>query len=287
MSVLVWPQRPTAGSCGNVPHPNQTTSCQQASQKKPEGAWRPYTGADWSLVALPLAHPPPYRDLRTGASSTDKDRMDLQPAAGPWGGQPGARGCRREGPLFSLLKGGLRKAGSMIFPRSLSRAREREHLCCGLCSGCGSGHSLGLASAKDSPVWRRLRPAGPWVGPLAGQLMRAATGLHPGDREPEPGRGARKGLRLRCQWLSQSTVCAKGLEKALATQQVDPGATAPSPQAPGPRAPPFPPLLFKTGLCGYLSVLPACSSRLQSNADITRPGLLILPLTLFCHLVHH
>lgn len=124
-------------------------------------------------------------------------------------------------------------------------------------------------------------------GPLAGQLMRAATGLHPGDREPEPGRGARKGLRLRCQWLSQSTVCAKGLEKALATQQVDPGATAPSPQAPGPRAPPFPPLLFKTGLCGYLSVLPACSSRLQSNADITRPGLLILPLTLFCHLVHH
>lgn len=165
MSVLVWPQRPTAGSCGNAPHPNQTTSCQQASQKKPEGAWRPYTGADWSLVALPLAHPPPYRDLRTGASSTDKDRMDLQPAASPWGGQPGARGCRREGPLFSLLKGGLRKAGSMIFPRSLSRAREREHLCCGLCSGCGSGHSLGLASAKDSPVWRRLRPAGPWVGP--------------------------------------------------------------------------------------------------------------------------
>lgn len=88
--------------------------------------------------------------------------------------------------------------------------------------------------------WRQLKtalcgggssPLARGWGPLAGQLMRVATGPHRRDREPEPGRGARKGLRLGCQWLSQSTVCAEGLEKSLATQQVDPGATAPSPQA--------------------------------------------------------
>jgi hypothetical protein len=78
--------------------------------------------------------------------------MHLQPAAGPEGGRPGARGRRREGPLFSPLKGGLRKAGSVIFPRSASGTREQEPLCSGLCPGRHSGHSLGLASAGDSPA---------------------------------------------------------------------------------------------------------------------------------------
>lgn len=77
----------------------------------------------------------------------------------------------------------------MIFPRSLSRAREWEHLCGGLCAGCGSGHSLGLASAGDGPAWRRCWRAGPLVG-------RSGWPADEGDREPRPRRGARKSLRL-------------------------------------------------------------------------------------------
>lgn len=117
--------------------------------------------------------------------------MDRQPAAGPRGGQPGARGHRREGPLFSPLKGGLRKAGPVIFPRSLSRAREWEHLCRGLGSGCGSGHSLGLASAGDSPAWRELWAAGRLVGP-------AGWPAAEGSRWPPPrrqGAQARQGSK--------------------------------------------------------------------------------------------
>lgn len=189
--------------------------------------------------------------------------MDRQPAAGPRGGQPGARGHRREGALFSPLKGGLRKAGSVIFPRSLSRAREWQHLCGRLSSGCGSGHSLGLASAG---------PLAGWGGPRAGLLLRAAAALLPGVREPRPGRGARKSPRLGCQWASPSTVCAEELEQALATQQAGQGATAP---CSGPKHLPFP-SASHTGTCGQLPVpSPAHSPWLWGTAALIFPGPLL------------
>ena len=53
-----------------------------------------------------------------------------------------------------------------------------------------------------------------------------------------------------------STVCAKGLREALVMQQVGLGATAPPPQIPGPKAPPFL-LPLETGLCEHLSAPPA------------------------------
>ena len=79
----------------------------------------------------------------------------------------------------------------MIFPRSLSRAREWQHLCRGLCAGRSSGHSLGLASAGDSPAWRRLWPAGLPVGP-------SGWPAEEGSRWPPPrtqGAQARKGSK--------------------------------------------------------------------------------------------
>ena len=80
-----------------------------------------------------------------GANHTDKGRM-----IGRLHGHPGQiTRClmpQREEILFSALKGKLGKAITVIIPRSCSRAREWEHLCPQLCSGCSSGHSLGDVS---------------------------------------------------------------------------------------------------------------------------------------------
>ena len=53
----------------------------------------------------------------------------------------GTCGHSRAESILSPLRGGLRKAGSVIF-LSWSRAKEWEHLGSQRCSGCGSGHSL-------------------------------------------------------------------------------------------------------------------------------------------------
>lgn len=185
--------------------------------------------------------------------------MDRQPAPGPWGGQPGTGGHGEEGPLFSLLKGGLRKAGSMMFPRSLSRAREWEHLCCGLCSGPGSGRSLGPAAAGARPAWRRLWPAGPRVGP-SGWPAEVAAGAPPWRQGAQARQGSRGRPEARGRGSSPSTVCAQRLEKALAMPQAGPAATAPP--HPGP---------FKMGICEHRLVPSGCLSWLQGNGGIICP----------------
>lgn len=164
MSVPVSLQCPTQGSCTAAPsQPDHFLSVSQPEKARRNADLRQ------GLIGASAAPSQPTR-LLTGTFGQEpaahKGRMDRQPAAGPQGGQPGAHSRRREGPLFSPLKGGLRKAGSVIFPRSSSRAREWEHLCPALCSGRGSGRSLGLASAGDSPAWRSFWLAGRRVGPV-------------------------------------------------------------------------------------------------------------------------
>lgn len=120
---------------------------------------------------------PPYRDLgwdpapQTRAAWTGRLWLALR------AGSQVPVAWQRSRPPFSLLKGEFTRAGSMSFPRSLLGAREWEHLCPGLCPGCSSGHSLGLASAGDSPTWRGL----------------CLAGLHPREREPGQARGGRAG----------------------------------------------------------------------------------------------
>ena len=102
----------------------------------------------------------------------------------------------------------------------------------------------------------------------SGWLRREPLAAAPGDREPRPGREQGKGLRLGHQvngGSSPSTLCAKGLEKALVTQKVGLGATASPPQTPGREVPPFL-LPLETSLCGHLSAPPpACPSSLQGT----------------------
>ena len=124
------------------------------------------------------AHLPPHTHLETGDKHTDKGQ-DWRPALVP--GQ--ITRClmpRREEILFSPLKGKLGKASSMIIPRSCSRAREWEHLCPGLCSGCGSSHSLG--------EWGHQLESRCLEEALAGRLRREPLATASGDGEPRPGR---------------------------------------------------------------------------------------------------
>lgn len=145
-------------------------------------------------------------------------------------------------------------------------------------------------SVPWAPSWTRLRPqSGAGVSwrqpcmegslacrpargaPLAGRRRRAATGLLPGDREPRPGRGARKGLRLGSRWSPPTTVCAEEPATALATQWVGPGAGL---SVPGPLDPKHlpSPSAFQHRHCGHLSVPPpACPPCLRGNVDAIRP----------------
>lgn len=241
MSVPVSLQCPTQGSC--PASPSQPDHFLLVSQ--PEKA-RMNADLRQGLIGASAAPAQPTRLLTETFGQepgTDKGRMDQQPAAGPRGGQPGAYSRRREGPLFSPLKGGLRKAGSVIFPRSLSRAREWEHLCPELCSGCGSGHSLGLTSAGDSPAWRRFWLAGRWGG--AGGC-RSGWPADEGSRWPppqetgSPGQAGEQGWggRLGRQGPSPLTVQKRWGDSGI--RAGGPGATAPLPQASRPKAPSFP-----------------------------------------------
>ena len=91
----------------------------------------------------------------------------------------------------------------------------------------------------------------------SGWLRREPLAAAPGDREPRPGREQGKGLRLGHQvngGSSPSTLCAKGLEKALVTQKVGLGATASPLQTPGPEVPPF--CLWRQACAGISQLLP-------------------------------
>ena len=145
----------------------------------------------------------------------------------------------------------------MILSKKL--AREWKHLCPGLCSGCGSGHSLGGISWSH-PAWGRL-----W-------LRREPLAAAPGDRELRPGREQGKDLRLGHRGASPSPVCAKGLGEALGTQQGVLGTTAPPPQTPGPKVPCF--CLLWRQACVRISQLPlqpVCFS-CREHGDRLLPG---------------
>ena len=73
---------------------------------------------------------------------------------------------------------------SLIFPRSWSRNTEWKHLCPRLCSGCGSGHSLGASAGVTLCRGR------------SGRLRREPLTAAPGDKKPRPDREQGKGLRL-------------------------------------------------------------------------------------------
>ena len=98
----------------------------------------------------------------------------------------------------------------MILPRSCSRVREWTR----------------------ALFYTRLRPQSePGVSQeaLAGRLRKQSLAAALGGREARPGREQEKGLMPGHPGSSPSIVCTKGLELALATQQVGLGATAPSP----------------------------------------------------------
>ena len=88
----------------------------------------------------------------------------------------------------------------MIFPRSWSRTREWEHLCPGLCSGCGSDHSLGGDSWSHRVQWR-LWPA-----------EEGASGRCPRTQGTQSRQGEREGTEASAPrgHASPSTVCVKG-----------------------------------------------------------------------------
>ena len=123
-----------------------------------------------------------------------------------------------------------------------------------------NGNILTLSSVLDAAqatAWGTSAEV-TMCGGGSGQLRREPLTTAPGDREPRPGREQGKGLRLGHQangGSSPSTVCAKGLGKALVTQKVGLGATDSLPQIPGPKAPPFP-LPLETSLCSIPQLLP-------------------------------
>ena len=170
--------------------------------------------------------------------------------------------------LLSPLKGGLWKVYSVIFSKKL--AREWKHLCPGLCSGCGSGHSLGGVSWSH-PAWGRL-----W-------LRREPLAAAPGDRELRPGREQGKDLRFGHRGASPSPVCAKGLVEVLGTQQGVLGTTAPPPQTPGPKVPPF--CLLWRQACARISQLLLQPVRFGSREHGDRLPT-VCPLTLLLQLVY-
>ena len=132
----------------------------------------------------------------------------------------------------------------MIFPRNWA---ENGNICA---LGC-------VLDAAQDTVWRTSSgvtlPGGRSGRPSRREPLAAA----PGDREPRPGREQGKGLRLGHQvngGSSPSTLCAKGLEKALVTQKVGLGATASPLQTPGPEVPPF--CLWRQACAGISQLLP-------------------------------
>ena len=91
----------------------------------------------------------------------------------------GTCGHSRAESILSPLRGGLRKAGSVIF-LSWSRAKEWEHLGSQCCSGCGSGHSLvgrGMRQLESCCMEEAL----------ADQLRMEPLTTSPQEREPRPG----------------------------------------------------------------------------------------------------
>ena len=155
----------------------------------------------------------------------------------------------------------------MIFPRSWP---ENGNICA---LGCV------LDAAQDTvwgiswshPAWRRL-----W-------LRREPLAAAKGDGEPRPGREQGKGLRLGHWESSPSTVCAKGLGEALATQQGGLGTTAPPLQTPGPKAPPSY-LLCRQACAGICQLLPqpVCQGCREHGDHLP----IIPPLTLLLQLVY-
>lgn len=118
----------------------------------------------------------------------------------PEGEQPDAGSRRREGLLFSSLKGGLRKVGSEIFFQEARREWENMNI-------CALGSVLDSAQATVWS-WRQLEtslhPAGGWVGLLlACWLRNAATSLHP----LEPRRAAGKGGHTELSALRHQGAC--------------------------------------------------------------------------------
>lgn len=204
--------------------------------RKSQNERSPETGAEGSL-RRPSAHPPLPGTF--GQEPAAQTRAACISPAAPGRAARCPQPQERRAPL-SPLKGGLRKAGSVIFPRSLSRAREWEHLCPELCSGCGSGHSLGLASAETA-----LRGGGSGLlaaggAGLAGQLMRAALASTPGDREPGPAWGAGMGWEPRRQGPSPWAVGAKGLGRLRHSSRWTRGHGSSSPGPLDPRCLPSP-----------------------------------------------
>ena len=93
----------------------------------------------------------------------------------------------------------------MILPRSCSRVREWTR------------------ALLYTRLWPQSEP-GVSQEALAGRLRRESLATALGGREARPGREKGKGLMPGHPGSSPSTVCTKGLELALATQQVGLGA---------------------------------------------------------------
>ena len=133
-------------------------------------------------------------------------------------------------------------------------------------------------SVSQALFWMWLRPQSRGHQ-LESSCAEEPLAAAPGDREPRPGR--EQGNR----GSSPSSVCAKGLGKSW-SQQMGLEATAPPPQTPGPKAPPFP-LPLETGLCGISQLLPQPvrqSCREHGNHLPTTPPLTLLQLVYFSNL---
>ena len=158
----------------------------------------------------------------------------------------------------------------MIFSKKL--AREWKHLCPWLCSGCGSGK-----------VWRTSAGVTPPGGGSGWPSRKEPLATAPGHRELRPGREQGKDRRFGHRGASPSPVCAKGLVEVLGTQQGVLGTTAPPPQTPGPKVPPF--CLLWRQACARISQLLLQPVRFVSREHGDRLPT-VCPLTLLLQLVY-